>query len=82
MTMRDDPYRSLAAYVRDAGAYRKPGTAYGEFCWTGFLRDRIKQDLRSIAGFGLALAESIRLARCAKARKLPGYCGTEKRARK
>ncbi|WP_425267477.1 ParB-like protein [Cupriavidus lacunae] len=73
--MRDDPYRSLAAFTREAGAYRKPGNAYGDFCWAGFLRDRVEQDLGSIAGFGLALTESIRLARSARARRLPGYCG-------
>ncbi|WP_080745058.1 ParB/Srx family N-terminal domain-containing protein [Cupriavidus necator] len=75
MGMRDDPYRSLAAFTREAGAYRKPGNAYGDFCWAGFLRERVEQDMHSIAGFGLALAEAIRLARSAKARRLPGYCG-------
>ncbi|WP_354686128.1 ParB/Srx family N-terminal domain-containing protein [Cupriavidus necator] len=75
MGMRDDPYRSLAAFAREAGAYRKPGSAYGDFCWAGFLRNRVQQDLGSVAGFGLALAESIKLARSPKARRLPGYCG-------
>lgn len=75
MGMRDDPYRSLAAFARAAGAYRKPAGAYGDFCWAGFLRDRVRQDLDSIAGFGLALSESIRLARSSKARRLPGFCG-------
>ncbi|MCY1519253.1 putative ParB-like nuclease [compost metagenome] len=75
MGMRDDPYRSLAAFARLAGAYRKPGSAYGDFCWAGFLRDRVVQDHDSIAGFGLALSESISLARSGKARRLPGFCG-------
>lgn len=75
MGMRDDPYRSLAAFAREAGAYRKPANAYGDFCWAGFLRDHVVQDFHSIAGFGLALSESIRLARSNKARRLPGYCG-------
>ncbi|SPC20755.1 ParB-like protein [Cupriavidus oxalaticus] len=75
MGMRDDPYRSLAAFARAAGAYRKPGNAYGDFRWAGFLRDRVVQDLHSIAGFGLALSESIKLARSPKARRLPGFCG-------
>ncbi|GLC94492.1 hypothetical protein Tamer19_39000 [Cupriavidus sp. TA19] len=75
MGMRDDPYRSLAAFAREAGAYRKPGSAYGDFRWAGFLRDRVVQDVHSIAGFGLALSESIKLARSSKARRLPGYCG-------
>ncbi|WP_454737386.1 ParB-like protein [Cupriavidus necator] len=75
MGMRNDPYRSLAAFAREAGGYRKPGNAYGDFCWARFLRERVEQDMGSTAGFGLALAESIRLARSAKARRLPGYCG-------
>ncbi|WP_082819150.1 ParB-like protein [Cupriavidus nantongensis] len=74
-SMRDDPYRSLAAFAREAGAYRKPDSAYGDFCWAGFLRKRVEQDLHSIAGFGLALAESIKLARSPRARRLPGFCG-------
>ncbi|WP_454712683.1 ParB-like protein [Cupriavidus nantongensis] len=74
-SMRDDPYRSLAAFAREAGAYRKPGSAYGDFCWAGFLRKRVEQDLHSIAGFGLALAEAIKLARSSRARRLPGFCG-------
>ncbi len=79
--MRDDPYRSLAAFAREAGAYRKPGSAAGEFSWAGFLRERVEQDLGSVAGFGLALAESIRLARSARAKRLPGYCGGPVRGR-
>ncbi|MEM5430751.1 ParB/Srx family N-terminal domain-containing protein [Cupriavidus oxalaticus] len=75
MGMRDDPYRSLAAFTRMAGAYRKPGNAYGDFRWAGFLRERVVQDLHSIAGFGLALSESIKLARSSEARRLPGFCG-------
>ncbi|MBF6990335.1 hypothetical protein IPF36_21805 [Cupriavidus sp. IK-TO18] len=75
MGMLDDPYRSLAAFARMAGAYRKPGNAYGDFRWAGFLRERVVQDHDSIAGFGLALAESIRLARSSQARELPGFCG-------
>ncbi|WP_439669412.1 ParB-like protein [Cupriavidus necator] len=79
--MRDDPYRSLAAFAREAGAYRKPGSAAGDFSWAAFLRERVEQDLGSVAGFGLALAESIRLARSARARRLPGYCGGPARGR-
>ncbi|CAG2134207.1 ParB-like protein [Cupriavidus plantarum] len=77
--MRDDAYRSLAAFTRDAGAYRKPGNAYGDFSWAGFLRKYVREDMHSIAGFARALSLSIELARSNKARKLPGFigkCGT------
>ncbi|TXI88619.1 MAG: hypothetical protein E6Q40_03440 [Cupriavidus sp.] len=75
MGMRDDPYRSLAAFTRDAGAYRKPGNAYGDFTWTRFLHRHVAEDMHSVAGFARALALSISLARSRKARKLPGYIG-------
>lgn len=75
MGMRDDPYRSLAAFARQSGAYRKPRDAYGDFRWAGFLRERIEEDTGTIGGFALALSQAIRLARGSAARGLPGYCG-------
>ncbi|CAG9167420.1 hypothetical protein LMG23992_00805 [Cupriavidus laharis] len=79
MGMRDDPYRSLAAFARQSGAYRKPGNADGDFRWAGFLRDRIEEDTGTIGGFALALTQAIRLARTSAARRLPGYCGAARR---
>jgi hypothetical protein len=38
----DDPYRSLAGYVRDAGGYVKTPTAFAEFLWADFFRKRIE----------------------------------------
>jgi hypothetical protein len=73
--MRDDPYRSLAAFVRLAGAYRKPGNAYGDFTWANFLRAGIHEDMHSIAGFARAMSLGIRLAQGKRARRLPGYLG-------
>lgn len=75
MGMRDDPYRSLAAFTRDAGAYRKPGNAYGDFRWAAFFRERVEEDFGTIAGFALALTQAIRLAGSSEARRLPGFCG-------
>lgn len=75
MGMRDDPYRSLAAFTRMAGAYRKPPNAAGDFGWAGFLRERVEEDMGTIGGFALALSQAIRLARSSAARRLPGYCG-------
>ena len=37
----DDPYRSLAGYVRNAGAYEKTPTAFAEFLWADFFRPRV-----------------------------------------
>lgn len=75
MGMRDDPYRSLAAFTREAGAYRKPGNAYGDFRWAGFFRRHVHEDMQSIAGFARALSVAIPLARSSKARRLPGFVG-------
>lgn len=75
MGMRDDPYRSLAAFTRNAGAYQKPGNAYGDFSWAGFLRRHVEEDMHSIAGFARAMTLAIPLARSSKARRLPGWIG-------
>jgi hypothetical protein len=79
MGMRDDPYRSLAAFVQQSGAYRKPGNAAGDFRWAAFLRERVEEDMGTIGGFALALSQAIRLARSSAARRLPGYCATAAR---
>ncbi|MFJ1259775.1 ParB-like protein [Cupriavidus sp. CuC1] len=73
--MIDDPYRSLAAFARNAGGYRKPKCAYADFQWVAFFRKHVKGDLRTIHGFAQALADATRLARSRTARKLPGYLG-------
>ncbi|AZG16523.1 ParB-like protein [Cupriavidus pauculus] len=75
MSMRDDPYRSLAAFTRNAGAYQKPGNAYGDFRWADFFRRCVEEDMHSIAGFARAMTVAIPLARSGKARRLPGYVG-------
>ncbi|WP_241754822.1 ParB/Srx family N-terminal domain-containing protein [Cupriavidus basilensis] len=73
--MIDDPYRSLAAFARNAGGYRKPKCAYADFQWAAFFRKHVKGDLHTIHGFAQALANATRLARSRTARKLPGYLG-------
>lgn len=75
MGMRDDPYRSLAAFTRNAGAYRKPGNAYGDFRWAAFFRSHVAEDMHSIPGFARAMIQAIQLARSSKAKRLPGFVG-------
>lgn len=36
--LRDDPYRSLAGFVRRAGGYAKDAAPYAEFLWAEFFR--------------------------------------------
>jgi hypothetical protein len=72
--LRDDPYRSLAGYVREAGGYDKTPTAFAEFLWADFFRTRVvigptRQDFNDSVAKALVLATS---SACAN---LPGYKG-------
>jgi hypothetical protein len=72
--LRDDPYRSFAATVRDAGGFSKPPEPFQEFLWANFFRDRIaakalRDDRRA------ALKKAVSLARSEDAKHLPGWCG-------
>jgi hypothetical protein len=42
--LKDDPYRSLAWAVREAGGYRKTEVPFAEFQWAQFFRARIEID--------------------------------------
>jgi hypothetical protein len=77
--LRDDPYRSLACYVRNAGGFDKTPTAYAEFLWADFFRPRVvigptPQDFHDAVAKALALASSEAAA------KLPGYKGAAAKA--
>jgi hypothetical protein len=72
--MQDDPYRSFAGRVRDAGGFSKPAEPFQEFLWANFLRERIpakaiREDRRA------ALRKAVALARSKDARHLPGWSG-------
>lgn len=68
----DDPYRSLAGYVRDAGGYDKTPTAFAEFVWADFFRRSIAvEDLK--ADFHAAVQRAIKLAKGKLAAGLPGF---------
>jgi hypothetical protein len=70
----DDPYRSLAGYVRNAGGYEKTPTAFAEFVWADFFRRSIAvEHLKS--DFKAAVQCAIDLAKSQDARTLPGYKG-------
>jgi len=74
----DDPYRSLAGELRQAGGYAKDTTPFSEFIWADFLRRRVK--LKKIkADFPAALALAVELAKTGEADYLPGWCGPSRR---
>jgi hypothetical protein len=70
----DDPYRSLAGELRQAGGFAKDTTPFSEFIWADFLRRRIKpKEVK--ADFSSALATALELAKRQDANYLPGWCG-------
>ncbi|CAG2147446.1 hypothetical protein LMG31506_03630 [Cupriavidus yeoncheonensis] len=73
--MRDDPYRSLEAFVQLAGGYRKVREAYPDFKWADFFRRHIGGPLDTPEAFAAALVRAFHLAQGAMARDLPGYIG-------
>jgi len=68
----DDPYRSLAGYVRDAGGYVKTETAFAEFLWADFFRHRISIE-PGPRGFQAAVRKALALAHDPAAHHLPGF---------
>ena len=77
--LRDDPYRSLAGSVRNAGGFAKDAVPYAEFLWAEFYRSRIdKRELKHSAEGELAssmLLRAVALAHGDAARYLPGWSG-------
>jgi hypothetical protein len=72
--LRDDPYRSLAGYVRNAGGYDKTPTAFAEFLWADFFRPRLVIG-PTRTDFDRCVAAALKLAASAAAAHLPGYKG-------
>ncbi len=70
--LADDPWRSLAGALRDAGGYAKDSAPFAEFRWADFLRRRIDAGLLA-ADFAAALAKARTLAHQAGAAHLPGW---------
>lgn len=67
----DDPYRSLAGYVRNAGGYEKTPTPFAEFVWADFFRRSIAiEDVK--ASFQNVLKLAVSLATSGLAKGLPG----------
>ena len=70
----DDPFRSLAGELRQAGGYAKDTTPFSEFLWADFLRRRIKRKLVE-DDFSHALEKALEYAKSEAANFLPGWCG-------
>ena len=70
--LRDDPYRSLAAYVRHAGGYDKSQKPFAEFVWADYFRPRITVALLN-EHFEQAVERALGLAGHAECAQMPGY---------
>ena len=70
----DDPYRSLAGFLRAAGGYAKDTSPFAEFLWADYLRPHIALALIR-QSMDVAVRESLGLAKSPLARYLPGWSG-------
>jgi hypothetical protein len=72
--LADDPYRSLAWAVREAGVFEKSPEPFCEFRWADFFRKRL-QIPRTENGFDKVFEAAKKLAIAPEARHLPGFKG-------
>ena len=72
--LKDDPFRSLAGAVRNAGGYAKEATPFTEFIWADHFRKSFRaRDIRN--HWKKTLKEAVILARKHEAHFMPGWCG-------
>jgi hypothetical protein len=76
--LADDPYRSLAWFVRKGGAYEKTDRNFAEFVWANFFRKKRLLEKRGLDGFAQAERAAMKLAQSKEAKKLPGWNKPEK----
>jgi hypothetical protein len=71
--LADDPYRSLAWFVRKAGAFKNSEKNFAEFKWANFFRHQRLLDRYGLAGMPNAMKRAVSLAQSAAATGLPGF---------
>ena len=69
--MQDDPFRSLAWGVRDAGGYDDTTFPHADFVWANYLRGKVDRGLVE-SDFDAAIREGLEAAKLPEARSLPG----------
>jgi hypothetical protein len=69
----DDPYRSLAWFVRKAGGFENSDRNYAEFKWANFFRSRGLLDRNGLSELPRALPKAVKIAQSPSAKRLPGY---------
>lgn len=74
--LKNDPYRSLAGFVRKSGGFKKINIPYLEFKWADFFRSHINiEEINN--NIKEAVSKGIKLALSDKAKDLPGWTGVE-----
>jgi hypothetical protein len=76
MDLEDDPYRSLAGFVRYGGGFVKTDLPYMEFQWADYFRTRVKRRL-VVEDLARATKKADALAHLPEASGLPGYVPLE-----
>jgi hypothetical protein len=76
--LADDPYRSLAWFVRKAGGYENSDECFAEFKWADFFRKRRLLDQARREDVEKYAKKAIHLARLPDAKNLPGYITPKK----
>ncbi len=76
--MEDDPYRSLAGFVRIEGGFEKSQTPFAEFVWADFYRKKIPLKIL-LNDFDKSLQRATKMASHADAVNLPGYIAKDTR---
>jgi hypothetical protein len=71
--LADDPYRSLAWFVRKVGAFENSDRNFAEFKWANFFRERQLLDRQGLACMPRALEKAVILAQSSAAKHLPGF---------
>jgi hypothetical protein len=71
--LADDPYRSIAWFVRKAGAFENSDKNFAEFQWANFFRSKNLLHKHGKKGLPEALLEAVRLSQSEEARNLPGF---------
>lgn len=72
--LKDDPYRSLAGLVRNAGGFAKDQVPFAEFLWADYFRPLVSERLIQ-KDPRRATRAGVRLAKASEARYLPGWSG-------
>jgi hypothetical protein len=71
--LADDPYRSLAWFVRKAGAFENSDKNFAEFQWANFFRSKKLLERGGLWAFPRALVQATKLAQSPEAKHLPGF---------